>query len=155
MKQLSHFSRQLIAVAIIFAACSEEKEGCTSICADNYDASAEIDNGTCIGCRDITATNYCSGAILNNNNCIYECEVNQTGRVYFINNSNSNSTYDIIWDGAKLTTITPGETSITYTITANITHTLVFRFTNTSTDACTSSAPVIPQCQTIWYSCTG
>lgn len=145
----------LLLVFMLISCTDEVKEGCIITCADNYDSSAETDNGTCIGCRDVDATNYCPGVAISNNNCSYACELNQTGEIYFINKSNTNSTYDIIWDGAKLTTLAPGETSSTYSVSANITHTLLFRFTNTSNDACTPSSPVIPQCQTFFYSCTG
>ena len=154
---LSRFVFSLMLSVFIASGCAEEevKEGCTIACADNYDPSAEIDNRTCTGCRDVLAANYCPGVVINNNNCTYDCELNQTGEIYFINKSNTNSTYDIIWDGAKLTTLAPGETSATYTVTANITHTLLFQYTNTSNLACTASTPVIPQCQSVWYSCTG
>jgi hypothetical protein len=55
----------------------------------------------------------------------------------------------------KIFTVAPGQQSSTITVTANIQHTLVFRYTNTSNNACTPSTPVIPQCETWWFNCTG
>lgn len=83
------------------------------------------------------------------------CETNSTGEVYFVNNSNTNSTYDIIWDGVKIATVAPNQRSQVFTYSAGVTHTLVFRFTNTSNDACTPSTPNLTQCQQQWFSCTG
>ncbi|HEX9649394.1 MAG TPA: hypothetical protein VGA21_02435 [Cyclobacteriaceae bacterium] len=148
----------LILVTIsagIFQGCIFDKDGCTSACASNFDSSADNDDGSCTGCTDPTATNYCPGADFDNGTCILPCEANQSGKVYFINNSNSNSTYDVIWDGVKIFTVAPGQQSSTITVTANIQHTLVFRYTNTSNNACTPSTPVIPQCETWWFNCTG
>ncbi len=50
--------------------------GCTDPLADNYDASATVDNGSCTysavyGCTDILATNYDSFATVDDGSCIY------------------------------------------------------------------------------------
>jgi len=132
-----------------------KKDGCTSVCATNYDSSADTDDGSCTGCTDPAATNYCPGANYSSGTCIYPCETNNTGKVYFINHSNSNSTYDVIWDGVKIFTVAPNQQSPTITVSAGIQHTLLFRFTNTSNGACTQSTPIIPQCETWWFDCTG
>ena len=144
-----------VVILIMVTSCSEEKEGCTSACASNYDPLAEADNGSCEGCKNENALNYCPSAVFDDGSCEFACEINSTAEVYFINNSNSNSTYDVIWDGVKIATVTPGDESNTFTVSANIQHTLVFRFTNTSNNACTPSTPVVPQCQTWWFDCTG
>ena len=109
------------------------------------------------GCTDPSATNYNANATFNDGTCAYplQCEVNGTGEVYFINNSNSNSTHDIIWDGVKIATVAPNQSSLVFTYSANVQHTLVFRHTNTSNDACTPSTPFLTQCERLSFSCTG
>jgi len=82
------------------------------------------------------------------------CEVNRTGEVYFINQSNSNRTYDIIWDGVKITTVAPNQQSDVFTYSANVKHSLIFRYTNTSDNACTPSEPILNQCRKIGFSCS-
>lgn len=82
-----------------------------------------------------------------------ECEKNHTAQVTFQNKSATNLTYDVIWDGSKLTTIAPGASSQVYTVSA-ATHTLQFRITNTSKAACTQSTPVLAQCHSYTYWCT-
>ena len=59
--------------------CSEI-EGCTDLNAFNYDASADVDDGSCIdiiyGCMDITAFNYNSQANIDDGSCesvVYGC----------------------------------------------------------------------------------
>lgn len=83
------------------------------------------------------------------------CETNDTGEVFFSNTSNSNSTHDIIWDGVKIATVAPNQSSQVFTYSAGVPHTLVFRFTNTSDDACTASTPILTQCQQQGFSCSG
>jgi len=85
---------------------------------------------------------------------VQACETNNTAEVKFQNKSNSNKTYDIIWDGSKTTTVAPGATSSTSTVAAGVQHTLVFKITNTSTDACTPSTPTPAKCTSHTYSCT-
>ena len=59
--------------------CSET-EGCTDLNAFNYDASADVDDGSCIdivyGCMDVTAFNYNSQANTDDGSCesvVYGC----------------------------------------------------------------------------------
>jgi hypothetical protein len=82
-----------------------------------------------------------------------ECEKYHTAEITFENKSTTNTTYDVIWDGSKLTTIAPGTKSQAYTVAAG-THTLLFRITNTYWTACTQSSPVLAQCYTYSYSCS-
>lgn len=83
------------------------------------------------------------------------CQSNNTGTVYFQNRSTSNLTYDIVWDGSRLTTVAPGSDSQVYTFAANIQHTLRFQFTNTTLLACNASTPVLARCAATFYSCGG
>ncbi len=140
---------------ILSTSCLDIKEGCTVSCASNYDPSAEDNDGSCEGCTNPDALNFCKNVVFDDGSCEFACEVNNTAEVYFINNSNSNSTYDVIWDGVKIATVTPGNESETFIVSANVQHTLVFSFTNTSNNACTPSTPVVPQCQKWWFDCTG
>ncbi len=80
-----------------------------------------------------------------------DCEKNSTGTVYF-ENRHGTTTYDIIWDGSKLTTVTPGNRSDTYTF-ASGQHTLLFRVTNTTTAACTQSTPNLATCSSVFFYC--
>ena len=49
--------------------------GCTDPLADNYDATANTDDGSCIyyGCTDANATNFDSGANTDDGTCEYTC----------------------------------------------------------------------------------
>lgn len=81
------------------------------------------------------------------------CQSGNTATVFFQNRSASNLTYDIVWDGARITTVTPGADSIVYTFAANIQHTLRFQLTNTSLLACNQSTPVLATCAATFYGC--
>jgi hypothetical protein len=80
------------------------------------------------------------------------CRTNNTASVRFENRS-TNTTMDVVWDGSKLTTVAAGQTSDSYTVAAGITHTLLFRVTNSSTWACTPSTPTLVQCGSARYWC--
>lgn len=82
------------------------------------------------------------------------CQSQNTATVYFQNRSTANLTYDIIWDGSKLTTVTPAKDSIVYTFAANVQHSLRFQYTNTSTLACSASTPVLTTCGSFFYGCS-
>lgn len=82
-----------------------------------------------------------------------DCSSNNTASISFGNRSN-NSTYTIIWDGATKATIGPGQTSAPFDAAAGVAHTLLFRFSNTSTTACSASSPVPAQCSSPVYSCS-
>lgn len=83
------------------------------------------------------------------------CQTNNTAKVSFANRSLTNSTYTIVWDGATKDTLAPNETSTPFDVAAGVAHTLRFRFANTTTLACNDSSPVLAQCSTMTYNCTG
>ena len=86
---------------------------------------------------------------------VAECEKNTTAGVTFENKSNTNGTYDVIWDGSKVFTLAPGAKSTEMTVAATVQHTLTFKFSNTSTLACTSGSPILAICAHQNYWCTG
>jgi hypothetical protein len=81
------------------------------------------------------------------------CQTNNTADITFQNKSGHSYTYDVIWDGSLLTTLGPGATSKVYTEAAG-SHTLHFMISNSRSQACTESSPVLAQCQSYTYWCT-
>jgi len=61
-----------------FTTCTSINYGCTDSLADNYDANAVIDDGSCTypipGCTDAGALNYDSLATANDGSCVYDCD---------------------------------------------------------------------------------
>jgi len=82
-----------------------------------------------------------------------DCEKYNTATIKFENKSVNNYTYDVIWDGSRLTTLAPWTTSQTYTVSAGP-HTLHFMRSNSSHEACTTSWPSLAQCQSYTYWCS-
>lgn len=80
------------------------------------------------------------------------CQTNNTASIAFENKFPS-TTLDIVWDGAKIVTLTPGATSSPFTFAAGVAHTLRFQITNTTQLACTQIAPVLTMCGTGTYFC--
>lgn len=82
------------------------------------------------------------------------CVTNNTADITFENRFSS-STLDVIWDGSKLSLspLGPGVKSGTITVAAGVAHTLLYRYTNTQTVACTQSSPVLAQCSTFNFWC--
>ncbi len=81
------------------------------------------------------------------------CEANKTATVKFTNKTGSSLTYAVVWDGSTITTIAPGATSSTYTVSAGQ-HTLHFMIANTTNEACTISSPNLAACENQEYWCT-
>ena len=77
-------------------------EGCTDILADNFDSSAEIDDGSCTypepdpvrGCMDTNATNYDSSAEIDDGSCTYP-EPDPVGGCMDTNATNYDSSAEI------------------------------------------------------------
>lgn len=72
------------------------------------------------------------------------CVINNTATFCMRNNSISYSTYDIILDGIRIMTLSPGQQDCV-TVTAGF-HNLRINFTNTNTRACNDSSPSMAQC---------
>jgi hypothetical protein len=84
------------------------------------------------------------------------CEKNNSAQITFENRYTSQS-IDVVWDGSKLTLspLSPGQKSAEQTVSAGVTHTLLFRVAGTSTVACSQSSPNLSQCSTYNYYCPG
>jgi hypothetical protein len=80
------------------------------------------------------------------------CQSNNTADAVFGNRS-ATTTQDIIWDGVKIFTITPGQNSATRTVAAGVAHRLETRITNTNTPACAVSMPIPATCALPLYTC--
>lgn len=86
-------------------------------------------------------------------NTTADCDANNTATVKFENKSTSSTTYDVIWDGSKIETLTPGQTSQEHTVNAT-SHTLTFEVANTNTKACSTAYPNLTECTSNTYSCS-
>ncbi len=82
-----------------------------------------------------------------------DCETYETAKVRFENKSNSNTTYDIIWNGSRIATVAPGQSTNYHTVSASQ-HTLTFKISNSSYRACNTSTPTLSKCSHHTYSCT-
>ena len=82
-----------------------------------------------------------------------DCEKFNTATITFENKSVNNYTYDVIWDGSRLTTLAPWTKSQAYTVSAG-THTLHFMRSNSNREACTTSWPSLAKCQSYSYWCS-
>ncbi len=80
-----------------------------------------------------------------------KCAANNTAQISYSNRS-ANKTYNIILDGVLVTSLTQGQTSDYYTVAAG-SHTLEFRYANSTDNACTPSTPNLAQCSSMVYSC--
>ncbi len=80
-----------------------------------------------------------------------DCQKYNTAKIYFENRS-SNSTYDVILDGARIGSIGTGQ-SMSRTVAAGE-HTILFRFANLSSIACSQAHPNLATCACETYYCT-
>jgi hypothetical protein len=79
------------------------------------------------------------------------CEINDTAEVNFRNDSTT-ITMEVVWDGAVIATLDPGETSDDFTQNVG-NHTSVFRNANTHENVCAIASPNLAQCTVHTYSC--
>ena len=121
----------------------------TTYMACTKDACAGVScqhGGTCSGGNCTCPTGYTG------TRCETQtCAANSTAWVQFSNRSAS-STYSIVWDGSVITTISSGVTSDFFVVNSGQ-HTLEFRYSNSSSDACTISTPNVAQCSSMVYWC--
>jgi hypothetical protein len=82
---------------------------------------------------------------------IPQCERYGTADVTFLNGSDY-STYDVILDGSRIGTISPGR-SITRTVAAGV-HSVQFIFSNTGQPACYEAHPNLAACEKTTLSCS-
>lgn len=82
------------------------------------------------------------------------CQLNNTAAAKFGNRTTTATTYDVFWDGVRITTITPGQDSPAFDVTAGIPHRMEFRVTNSPLLACNVANPVPTQCAFPLYTCT-
>ncbi len=80
------------------------------------------------------------------------CQTNNTGTITFGNRSATNTTFDVIWDNARIATVLPGQNSQGFTVAAGQ-HNAAFLIANTDTLACVPGTPVIAQCQSSALTC--
>jgi len=87
---------------------------------------------------------------------VQACVTNNSAQITFENRYTSQS-IDVIWDGSKLTLspLGPGVKSSEVTVSAGVSHTLLFRVAGTSTVACSQSSPNLSQCSSYNYYCPG
>ncbi len=83
---------------------------------------------------------------------IPDCEKNNTATITFCNNSSSNSTYDVIFDGVRIGSISPNQ-SIKRTV-ASGNHSVLFKYSNTGYAACSIAYPNLATCEKFSLCCS-
>jgi hypothetical protein len=81
------------------------------------------------------------------------CQQNNTAELTFGNRSTSNTTYDVMLNGSRVTTVAPGNNSSPYTLAAGTAHSVSFRITNTTIAACNTASPNLAQCTSQTLTC--
>lgn len=80
------------------------------------------------------------------------CETNHSANVTF-KNSSRRSTYDVLLDGSRIGVIAAGE-RISRKVSAGVSHTVLFRYSNTNQNACSQSSNSFVQCSSRILSCS-
>jgi len=100
---LKTFLHAALAVTVLAPVSScKKKEGCTDKSAVNYDASAKVDDGSCIirGCTDPTATNYNPKANEDDGSCTHPSPPPPTSGTY--TDTRDGQTYKFKQIGSKV-----------------------------------------------------
>jgi hypothetical protein len=71
-------------------------------------------------CMSVLLVASCSSSPSSPTKTTPACQLNNTATITFENRSTSNTTYDVVWDGAKMTTVSPGSESQEYTVAAGL-----------------------------------
>src|SRR6185436_3662208 len=158
----------LLALIITLGITSCSKPGCIDPAASNYDPDADESDGSCM--YPCTMSCYNGGIVTSDCDCncpagftgvhcetpvapvIQDCEKYHTANVTFKNNSTQHYAYDIVLDGALLTTISYQTVSIIYTVAVGQ-HTISFKIHGTNNYACTTGTPVLIECSSHQFSC--
>ena len=82
------------------------------------------------------------------------CQTNNTADVAFRNDSGSNMTYQIKWDGQVIGVFNPGQKRLNRSVSAGTAHSLTFRNAANTADACAPSFPILAQCTSTIFSCS-
>lgn len=80
----------------------------------------------------------------------HPCQGN--GEVQFMNRSTTGKTYEVVWDNIRMTTLSPGSESETFTVTAGE-HTMRWIVSNSNSNACVQATVSIPECIKETFSC--
>lgn len=80
------------------------------------------------------------------------CEINHFAAVTFKNNSRR-STYDVLLNGSRIGVIAAGA-SISRNVPADISHTVLFKYSNSNQNACSQSNNSFVQCSNRILSCS-
>lgn len=143
---LSAITTLILFASVLYTSCTKSENNptpdkCSGVVCQNGGSCV---NGVCNCPTGYTGT-YCEKRT---------CEVNNTAKVRFMNKTGTSLTYEVVWDGSVLTTLSPGSTSDYYTVAAG-THTLHFKIANSGgQEACTQSSPVLSVCSSMDYWCT-
>ena len=115
-------------VSEVDCSVSEDVEGCMDVAANNYNADATVDDGSCtydvLGCTDATANNYDSTANVDDGSCTYDvlgC-TDATANNYdsTANVDDGSCTYDSGNDGIAIEyQLSPGWNMVGYTGTSD------------------------------------
>ena len=85
---------------------------------------------------------------------VAQCVSSNTATVTFQNREVS-ETIDLVFDGTKFTTLSPGATSSPKTVVAGIQHSVEWKLTNSNLHTCSTSAPSFVQCTNVAMWCPG
>lgn len=81
------------------------------------------------------------------------CVVNSTAEFNFSDSSATKQSYDVMFDGKKIFTLSPGETSQNHTVTAWVLHVVQFNTAGTTNAACPQELYTPSRCSTQNFSC--